>query len=128
MPGVGRVLGWLLLLGLLGAQVWGLYLLVPGTGEPYFTGQDKVAHALLFGLPFGLALVLRATPVALAIVAHALASEPLQALLTGTRTADLWDTVADLAGIALAGALVLLVRHRVTRSTMHAPESAGVVT
>lgn len=128
MPGVARVLAWLLLVGLLGMQAWGLYLLVPGTGEPYFVGQDKVAHALLFGLPFGLALLLRATPVALAVVAHALVSEPLQGLLTATRTTDPWDAVADLTGIALAGGLVLLVRHRATRAAPQAPESAGVVT
>lgn len=128
MPGVGRVLGWFLLVGLLGVQVWGLYLLVPGTGEPYFAGQDKVAHALLFGLPFGLALLLRATPVALAVVGHALVSEPLQGLLTVARTADPWDAVADLTGIALAGGLVLLVRHRATRSALQTRESAGVAT
>lgn len=107
---VCRGLAWLLLLALILGQVWGLYLLVPGTGDPLVPGQDKIAHAVLFGLPFALALVLGTRAVSLGILVHALASEPLQGLLTSTRTPDGWDTVADLTGIALAAALVVLVR------------------
>ncbi|WP_114907038.1 hypothetical protein [Ornithinimicrobium murale] len=113
--GQRQALGWLLLLGLLAGQVWCLYVLVPGAGEPYFSGQDKVAHAVLFGLPCCLALLLRARLVVLGILVHALVSEPLQGLLTSTRTPDVWDTVADLAGIAVAVAVVLLARHRLER-------------
>lgn len=109
---VCRGLGWLLLLTLLAAQVWGLYLLTPGAGEPYFQGQDKVAHALLFGVPTALAFLLGARLVVLGILLHAVVSEPLQGLLTTTRTADVWDLVADLVGIGLAVALVLVLRAR----------------
>lgn len=106
---VCRGLTWVLLLALLAAQVWALYLMVPGEGAPYFAHQDKVGHFLIFGLPFALALVLRSRPWALGIVAHALASEVLQGILT-SRTMDPWDTVANLAGIATAALVVWLVR------------------
>lgn len=107
---VWRTLGWAVLLALLVGQVWGLYLMVPGSGEPYVEGQDKVAHVVLFGVPTGLALLLGARLVALGILLHALVSEPLQALLTTSRSADVWDLVADLVGIALAVGVVLLFR------------------
>lgn len=126
MRAVCRGLGWLLLLTLLVAQVWGLYLLVPSAGEPLFTGQDKVAHALLFGTPFALALLLGARAVRLGILLHAVVSEPLQGLLTSTRTADPWDTAADLVGIALAGLLVVLVRRRGEASAVTEPDAVGV--
>lgn len=126
MQAVCRGLGWLLLLTLLLAQVWGLYLLVPSEGEPFFVGQDKVAHALLFGVPFALALLLGAWPVSLGILLHAVLSEPLQGLLTSTRTPDAWDTLADLVGIALAGALVMLVRRRGEGSAVAEPDAVRV--
>jgi uncharacterized membrane protein YccC len=86
--------------------VWVLYLLVPGEGSPFFAGQDKVGHALVFGVPFALALLLRSRSAALGVLGHALLSEPLQALLTDARVADGWDLVANLAGVALAVAAV----------------------
>lgn len=109
---------------LLLAQVWVLYLLVPGEGEPYFAHQDKVGHLLLFGVPFALALLLRSRPVAFGILAHALASEPLQWLLT-TRTVDAWDTVANLVGIGLTTLLVLLVRRVPGRVTVRETATVG---
>lgn len=112
--GVWRGLLWLLLLALLAGQLWGLYLLVPGEGEPLLPAQDKVAHALLFGMPFGLALWLGTRPVAVLVLAHAVVSEPLQGLLTTTRVADGWDLLADLVGIGVAGGVVLLVWARTT--------------
>lgn len=121
---VCRALAWALLLALLAAQVWGLYLLVPGPGEPLLDGQDKVAHAVLFGVPTGLALLLRARLVVVAIVVHALVSEPLQAWLTATRAADVWDLVADLVGIAVAVGLVLVLRAR--RRPVPAPVAPSV--
>ncbi len=110
---VCRPLAWVLLLALLVAQVWALYLLVPSGGDPLVPGQDKVGHAILFGAPFGLALLLGARAVALGILAHAVLSEPLQALLTSARTPDGWDTAADLTGIALATVVVWMVTDRV---------------
>lgn len=121
--GIWPGLGWLLLVLLLLAQVWVLYLLVPGEGEPYVAHQDKVGHLLLFGVPFALALLLT-RPVALGILAHALASEPLQWLLT-TRTVDAWDTVANLVGIGLAALLVVLVRRVPGRDTVPEPAAVG---
>ena len=112
------MLGWVLLLTLLLTQVWALYLLVPGEGEPFFPGQDKVGHVLLFGAPFAVALLLRARVVAVLIVAHALASEPLQGLLTATRMVDVWDLVADLVGIALA---LILTRALLRARSRRAP-------
>lgn len=123
----GRWLLWLLLLGLLAAQVWGLYLLVPGEGDPFFAGQDKVAHALLFGMPFGLALWLGSRPMAGLILLHALVSEPLQGLVTTTRTADAWDLLADLAGIGVASAVVLVLRARAGRAEVPGAREAAEV-
>lgn len=107
--GVWRGLGWLLLLALFAGQIWVLYVMVPGPGEPLFPGQDKVGHALLFAVPFGLALLLRSRLAVLGVIGHALLSEPLQALFTSTRVPDPWDLVANLVGIALALTLVWLV-------------------
>ncbi|MCK0111343.1 VanZ family protein [Ornithinimicrobium sp. F0845] len=126
MPKLRRGLGWLLLVVMLVAQVWVLYLLVPGEGEPYFAHQDKVGHVLLFGAPFALALLLRARRVALGILLHALLSEPLQQVFTTTRSMDVWDTVADLVGIALAVLAVALIRRVPERSPEREPADAGV--
>ncbi|WP_237565587.1 VanZ family protein [Ornithinimicrobium cavernae] len=127
LRGVCRGLGWLLLLTLLLAQVWALYLLVPSPGDPLFPGQDKVGHALLFGVPLALSLALGSRPVSLGILLHALASEPLQGLLTSTRTPDAWDTVADLAGIALAVLVVELARRRRPVSRVAEPDTVGAL-
>lgn len=118
---------WLLLVVLLVAQVWALYLLVPGVGEPLVPGQDKVGHAVIFGLPFALALLLRAWPVTLGLFVHAVVSEPLQGLLTASRIADPWDLVADLIGMVLATLAVRLIVKRRDHATSHlatAPEGA----
>lgn len=101
---------WLVMIVLLLVQAVALYAETPGAGEPLVPGQDKVGHVFLFGIPFAVALVLRSRPVALGILAHALVSEPLQGLLTTTRTVDVWDLVADLVGIGLAVAGVWWVR------------------
>lgn len=116
-PGVWRVLGWAVALTLLLVQVWGLYVFTPGEGEPFFAGQDKVLHAILFGAPFALAILLRSRVLALIIVAHALISEPLQGILTPTRTVDAWDLVADLVGIALGLPLARALRGAGPRDT-----------
>jgi len=121
-----RTPAWLLLVALLAAQVWVLYLLVPGEGEPYFAHQDKVGHALLFGVPFALALLLRSRPAALGLLLHALASEPLQAMVTTTRMVDPWDTAANLVGIVGAALAVGLLRRASTRSASGEPEAVGV--
>lgn len=129
LSAVCRALGWVVLVALLAGQVWSLYLLVPGPGEPLFSGQDKVGHAVLFGAPAALALLLGARWVVVGVVLHALVSEPLQALLTTTRTPDGWDLVADLVGIALAAGAVAAIRARRTaparRPDLTEPAPAG---
>jgi VanZ family protein len=72
-----------------------------GSGPP---GADKVVHAVLFGalaasarLRFG-----GARRVLAAVLAYAVVSELVQALLLPRRSGDLLDVVADVLG-ALAG-------------------------
>lgn len=66
-------------------------------------GLDKVAHAAVFAAA---ALTGRRAGVPLALlvgglVLHAVVSEVLQGTLLDARSADPWDAVADLAGIAI---------------------------
>ncbi|USQ75237.1 VanZ family protein [Ornithinimicrobium cryptoxanthini] len=122
-----RGLLWAVLLILFLAQVWILYAVTPGEGEPFVSGQDKIGHLLLFGIPFAVALVLRSRPAALGILAHAVVSEPLQGLLTTTRTVDVWDLVADLVGIGLAAVGVWWVRRRRARHSAEAPAAEMLV-
>lgn len=121
-----RGLAWLLLTVLLVAQVWALYLVVPGEGEPFVPHQDKLGHAVLFGAPFALALVLRSRVAALGLIGHALASEVLQHVFTSTRMVDPWDAVANLVGIGLAGLLVGLARRLPDRPAPREPSPVGV--
>lgn len=109
---------WLVMIVLLLVQVVSLYAETPGAGEPLVPGQDKIGHVFLFGIPFAMALVLRSRPVAVGILAHALVSEPLQGLLTTTRTVDVWDLVADLVGIGLAVVAVSWVRRAWSRRSV----------
>lgn len=107
------MLGWALLVGLLVVQVWALYV-AAGVAEPLFPGQDKAGHGLVFGLPAALSWALQGRWVVAALVVHALVSEPAQALLTSTRTADVWDLVADLVGIGLGVWLAERLRAKLT--------------
>lgn len=99
-PEPWRAVGWSTLVLLLLAQVALLYL-PAGDGPALAPGSDKVGHALLFGLPGALAVLLGHRWVLPILVLHALVSEPLQGWLTSTRQADPWDLVADLVGIVL---------------------------
>jgi len=81
-------------------QVWALYLVVP-SGGPDPLQRDKLVHLVMFAAPVALATVLRLRWVVLLLLLHALVSEPLQAVLTRERGADVWDTVADLVGIVV---------------------------
>ena len=83
-------------------------LFVPTTaGAPVFPYADKVVHLLLFAL---LAATARwrfgpSAGVVAAVVAYAALSEVVQAVALPTRSGDLADLVADVAGIALATVL-----------------------
>jgi VanZ family protein len=77
---------------------------------------DKVVHALVFAVPtyaVGRALGSVRT-VVLAFALHAPVSELVQHFLLPGRSGDPWDAVADLAGVAL-GAAALVVRARPRR-------------
>ena len=80
------------------------------------TWSDKVVHVLVFAVP--VVLVGRATRrplwTTLAFAAHAPVSELTQQLLLPGRSGDLWDVVADLAGV-LVGAVALVVSRRASR-------------
>ncbi len=72
---------------------------VPTGGLPL----DKIVHALVFALPV-VALVaagLPLTPVVVILAAHAPLSELVQHVVLPHRSGDPWDTVADLAGVAV---------------------------
>ena len=104
-----------LALAALAVQLLGVYL--PGSALPnedLFPGVDKIMHALIFGIPtylFG-RLVRRPGQVALVglvFLAHAALSEWLQQFVP-YRDPDVFDFVADAAGVALA--LIVLCSRR----------------
>lgn len=106
-----RLVGWLALAVLAVVQVFSLY----SAGQPGpegVPGLDKLGHALMFGAPAALAVLMRLPWVLALVTAHALVSEPLQAWLVPTRAGDGWDLLADLVGIALGALLAGWVRGR----------------
>ncbi len=80
------------------------------------TWGDKVVHVLVFALPVFLVggISRRTLWTALAFAAHAPASELAQHFLLPGRSGDPWDVVADLAGV-LVGAAALVVSGRALR-------------
>lgn len=96
------VLAWAAFAVAVAINLYGLY--VPSQpGPPMFPGFDKVAHVGSFALVMltGLLAGLRARPLGLVLVIHAVLSEILQGTLLPDRSGDVVDVVADLAGIAL---------------------------
>lgn len=86
-------------------QVVGLYApSAPGPpeGPP---GLDKIGHLVAFAVPAALAWLLGARWVVVALVLHALVSEPLQSWVAPLRQPDVLDAVADLVGVALGVAV-----------------------
>lgn len=111
------VLGRLLLVVALGVQARLLYAPdAPGTAP--FPQADKVVHAILFAAPTAMALLGPVAPrlVLPLLVLHAPVSEAVQAWALRGRTGDVWDAVADLAGILLTVGLWRL---------LGAPRAAG---
>ena len=85
------------------ASLYVLFRPDPAGGGVRVPGADKVVHLLLFG---ALAATARlrfggARSVLAAVVAYAVVSELVQALLLSRRSGDLLDLVADLLGVAL---------------------------
>ena len=85
------------------ASLYVLFWPDPAGGGVSVPGADKVVHLLLFAalaatarLRFGGALSVLAV-----LVAYAVVSELVQALLLSRRSGDLLDLVADLLGVAL---------------------------
>ncbi|MDR5699386.1 VanZ family protein [Agromyces aerolatus] len=80
---------------------------------PGIPGFDKLVHAGIFLVPAVLGVLAGARVVWLAAVlaVHAFASEALQHLLLPERAGDVWDVVADLAGLALGLAIGLGAQH-----------------
>ncbi len=76
-------------------------------GPPSGLPLDKVAHVLIFAAVMwtGLRAGLPAVPLAGVLLLHAVASELIQARLFTGRSGDVWDGVADAAGVLLAWAL-----------------------
>lgn len=103
---VARAVGWVVLAGLLAFQVWALYL-ASGTGGQLFPHADKVGHLTMFALPAAVAALLGSRAALGLVLVHALVAEPVQALVTEGRVTDVWDTVANLVGVALGAGWLL---------------------
>ena len=99
---------WLLAGVFLAVQLVAVYL--PGSPESGLEvpGVDKVVHVLIFAIPvylFGRATKRVRLVVGLFAV-HAVLSELIQWRFIPFRDGDVWDAVADLAGIAIAVAVL----------------------
>lgn len=88
-------------------------------GPSLFEGADKIAHAVIFGTPVLVCVLVGLRPhVALALsIAHAPTSELIQHFFLPGRSGDPWDVVADLVGISLFWLLGQWLRGRVRRRT-----------
>jgi VanZ family protein len=111
-PDPVRFLGWLALLVALVLQAVGLYSASAPGPEVGVPGMDKVGHLVAFAVPAALAWLLGARWVVVALVLHALLSEPLQAWVAPLREPDPLDAVADLVGIALGVTVARALRRR----------------
>lgn len=97
-----RALAWGALAVAVGIQLVGLYS--PSTPDgPGIPGLDKVAHVGMFALVMATGAIAGVPPraLALALLVHAGVSELVQGELLPTRSGDVWDAVADAAGIGL---------------------------
>ena len=81
----------------------------PDVGVP---GVDKVGHLMAFAVPAALAWLLGARWLVVALVVHALVSEPLQSWVAPLRQPDPLDALADLLGIALGVAVARALLRR----------------
>ncbi|SDH68889.1 VanZ family protein [Agrococcus jejuensis] len=101
-----RVVAWIVLALAIGIQLWGLYSPVaPDSGD--FPGTDKLGHVGMFALVMASGVIAGIPGPVLAslLVVQAVASELVQGLLLRSRSGDVWDALADLAGIALGWAV-----------------------
>jgi hypothetical protein len=85
-----------------------------GPGGPEITGLDKVVHVLIFFAPALAALMMgiRARWALGILVLHAPISELIQAVGLSQRDGDVFDVMADLAGVALGGLAYMVWKRR----------------
>ncbi len=78
-------------------------LYAPSGDGPSVPFADKLVHFAIFALVAwaGRRVGLPVVPLVVALVAHALLSEVLQATLLDERSGDPWDVVADVVGIGV---------------------------
>lgn len=115
--------GWRWAFGLsVAAQLAVLYWPEAGTA-PGVPGLDKVAHVAVFGAVAvtGVLAGLPARWLAAALLAHAVVSEAVQGSVLPGRSGDVWDVVADAAGVA-AGLLLAARLARPRRPVGARPE------
>ncbi|MFD1716821.1 VanZ family protein [Georgenia deserti] len=109
-----RTMRWCVLAAALVVQFAVLYL--PQTPGPEVTipGADKAVHLAVFALVTvaGLAAGLRRALVVGYGLGHAVLSEIVQHLVLADRTGDVFDAVADAAGVLLVTAVVSVWRSR----------------
>ncbi len=76
-------------------------------GPPSGLPLDKPVHALIFAAVMwtGLRAGMPAVPLAAVLLLHAAGSEFLQGRLMAGRSGDVWDGLADAAGVLAAWAL-----------------------
>ena len=109
-PGARRVWALLLVLTLV-VQLVVLYA-PTAPGPPAPAGFDKVGHTAVFAGPTAAALLagLPRVPVLAVLLAHAPVSELVQWGLLRHRDGSVWDVVADVTGVVLGLAVVVVWR------------------
>ena len=88
-------------------------------GPPPFPNADKVVHVVVFALVgcTGVLARIRWLPLLVALLAHGVVSEVVQATLLAGRSGSAWDLAADAGGAALG----VLVAASWTRGTHWQP-------
>ncbi|MQA02722.1 MAG: VanZ family protein [Streptosporangiales bacterium] len=108
-----RTLAWAVFLLAVAVHLVVLYSPESG-GAPPFPHADKVVHVVVFALVGGTGLLadVRPVPLLVALLAHAVVSEVLQATVLTARTGSGWDAAADALGAVLGVLPGLLARRR----------------
>jgi VanZ like family len=85
-----------------------------GPGGPEISGLDKVVHMFIFFAPALAALMvgIRARWALGILLLHAPISELIQAFGLPQRDGDVFDVIADLAGVALGGLAYMVWKRR----------------
>lgn len=102
----------------LAAHLYGLYTPGEPSASEWFPNSDKVLHFFGFAAPTLLAmLVVRHWWPAVVFAANAVISEIVQGLFLPNRDGDVWDALADLAGVLVATTVWLAWRRRPVERT-----------